>query len=330
MRSSFAPGKIILSGEHAVVYGKPAVAMAIKSNISMCFIADHSNLLSWYNPVTERKESWSWEALQRRANDLNQRYEEWQTGRLAIKAVLPDYLDLLIYTLAQALSTLPNVSGQLSWTSKLHPGAGMGSSAAFIAAVWALFLPKESTADELAQRVFYCERMQHGKGSLIDAASVSYGGCVTVQQNMIQPQREFALSEQWYWVFSGRPRASTGECVAQVAQRFAQSSIWTEFEHVTQMFLSADDTFKPEYIRANHQLLCRIGVVPETIQQFIKMIEVRGGAAKVCGAGSLSGKAGGLLLLWLPEGTPADLRLPAGYTWGRIELEHQGAQSRDY
>ena len=48
-----------------------------------------------------------------------------------------------------------------------------------------------------------------------------------------------------------------------------------------------------ESIRANHRLLDQIGVVPERVGQFIREIESHGGAAKICGAGSVDGEAAG-------------------------------------
>ena len=51
-----------------------------------------------------------------------------------------------------------------------------------------------------------------------------------------------------------------------------------------------------ELIRANHRLLTRIGVVPAALIRFAEQIEQLGGAAKVCGAGAVSGDAGGLIV----------------------------------
>ena len=50
-----------------------------------------------------------------------------------------------------------------------------------------------------------------------------------------------------------------------------------------------------QHIQKNHALLCQIGVVPDAIQEMIDAIEKLGAAAKICGAGALSGNAAGLL-----------------------------------
>ena len=51
-------------------------------------------------------------------------------------------------------------------------------------------------------------------------------------------------------------------------------------------------------IRENHKLLNKIGVVPQNICNFINEIEVDGGAAKICGAGSIKGDSAGAIIVF--------------------------------
>ena len=54
-------------------------------------------------------------------------------------------------------------------------------------------------------------------------------------------------------------------------------------------------------VRANHDLLKQIGVVPENIHQFVTEVEGLGGAAKICGAGSVAGNSAGMVLVMIDD-----------------------------
>ncbi|MFC6669380.1 hypothetical protein [Marinobacterium aestuariivivens] len=70
----------------------------------------------------------------------------------------------------------------------------------------------------------------------------------------------------------------------------------------------------------------RIGVVPAELSRFAEQVEQCGGAAKICGAGAISGDRGGLMLLRLPEGTPDRLGLPRGWQWGELHEDREGVR----
>jgi mevalonate kinase len=78
-------------------------------------------------------------------------------------------------------------------------------------------------------------------------------------------------------------------------------------------------------VAANHALLCRIGVVPPTVQSFIENIVARGGAAKICGAGSIVGEKGGVVLVVIQDVTAlAELCARYHYTILPIHAEARG------
>ena len=123
--------------------------------------------------------------------------------------------------------------------------------------------------------------------------------------------------------------ATTGECVVDVKTKFERDLIWNDFEAVTLALEKAVRANKLEdvqqAIRENHKLLTRIGVVPAKVQQFIGEIEAQGGAAKICGAGSVLGDAAGMVLV-LAEKAPADLCQRYGFELSTVRGDPLGAR----
>ncbi|WP_417533641.1 mevalonate kinase [Marinobacterium stanieri] len=331
MPTACAPGKIILSGEHAVVYGSPALALAVDRHMRIHYRPDRLPRLSWH--TQERTHVLGLDKLASLRRRLDNHFERYLRGELPITRILQKPAELAFYAvdMARVLSGLDvRPQGSLSIDSDIPIGAGMGSSAALIAALLKLFGHFDDR-DELIRQVRHCERLQHGRGSIIDAAAVCSGGAVRVQGEQVESLAlpEQGLGDGFYWLFTGTPASSTGACVDQVRRNFADSPIWGEFRDVTEAFESAlmqgESLLEP--IRANHRLLTRIGVVPAPLQRLAEQVEQAGGAAKVCGAGAVSGDQGGLVLLLLPSGmTPAQLSLQPDWHWGVLKEDKQGVR----
>lgn len=331
MPTACAPGKIILSGEHAVVYGSPALALAVDRHMRIHYRPDRLPRLSWH--TQERTHVLGLDKLASLRRRLDNHFERYLRGELPITRILQKPAELAFYAvdMARVLSGLDvRPQGSLSIDSDIPIGAGMGSSAALIAALLKLFGHFDDRG-ELIRQVRHCERLQHGRGSIIDAAAVCSGGAVRVQGEQVESLAlpELGLGDGFYWLFTGTPASSTGACVDQVRRNFADSTIWGEFRDVTEAFESAlmqgESLLEP--IRANHRLLTRIGVVPAPLQRLAEQVEQAGGAAKVCGAGAVSGDQGGLMLLLLPSGmTPAQLSLQPDWHWGVLKEDKQGVR----
>ena len=314
-----APGKVILTGEHSVVYGKPAVAMAIDAHVSARLVPAPQGH-DWSVKLVGRK-AWRFTAAELPALilDIDQRFDRFLANDLSIRSVLPSPEALLIYSLAQGareslqtpLASLTALFERLpphtlTTHSTIHAGGGMGSSAAAIAAAVRLgeaLAEQTLSVEERMERVGYCERLQHGRGSKIDASAVSFGGKVVLQNGIPTPQSLPNLSQGWYLVNTGRAKVSTGECVSYVREHHGSSDIWAEFENVSQGFLA--DLAKAQLplarIKENHRLLQRLGVVPKQVARFIELVELNGGAAKVSGSGAHKGQNAGLVLVCQPD-----------------------------
>ena len=175
MKRARAPGKIILSGEHAVVYGAPAIVCAIRRYTTVGFAPLHrSRTIRTALTGISAGKHYRTAALQRLKEKLDQRFEQYSRGERAVQNILHRPDDLVIYSLATLFQHLPlpgfsenrhlPVPGRLSSQSELPLGAGMGSSAAAIAATlgdgwyWILSgIPAVSTGESVAH-----VRKQHG------------------------------------------------------------------------------------------------------------------------------------------------------------------------
>jgi len=318
-----APGKLILSGEHSVVYGAPAIAVAVDERVTATFTPHSNNQLSICTAFGET--SLACDQLASLVVGLDQRYEEFLAGEILIADLLEYPAQLLFYTLAQSGFIQ---SGSVQIQSSIPVGAGMGSSAAVIAALLRLTRQNNLQLEAFCQQVQYCERLQHGRGSIIDAAAVVYGGAVSVEQGRVRPLPLY-LGGGWYRYHTGTPICSTGETVAWVRQHWAEdSALWSGFSEVTkQLANSLDDPAATlSLIRQNHSLLETIGVVPESVAALVQQIEQAGGAAKICGAGAHTGDAAGQLLVYLPEPIVAPLEQWLGIQLHPIQQAARGAE----
>lgn len=332
-----APGKLILSGEHSVVYGAPAIALAVNRHVTATARSGSDNQLHWQLENTAQQGVISWPELRRLVSRLDRRFAQFDAGRLSAADILEAPYQLVLYALAQVLPDDFVQGIQLHVSSELPLGAGMGSSAAVSAAVLQLgyrLAGRTVEDDQLFRTVRYCERLCHGRGGLIDSATVSYGGLVRIQNGQAVPL-SLHLGAGWLYIHSGIPEAGTGECVEQVRQRHGDSPIWQQFSETTEGLIAALEAGREptELIRTNHRLLMQIGVVPPAVESFIIQIESLGGAAKVSGAGSVRGEYGGAVIAYAPDSDIQDaveaLCQRRGCPYMAIEEDKQGARKLD-
>lgn len=258
---SKSPGKLILSGEHAVVYGMPAISMAINKFVTATVVQD-----------TNAKPNFD-KLIQFTVNNFADRFD-----------VSIDSLNIKID------STIPIGCGM---------GSSAAVALSIIGAL-AEYYEIKLTEDEYFDLAQMSEKIQHGRPSGVDAYTCLHGGSVYFQKGKIKPC-QINSKLPMFIVNTGKPSVSTGECVAEVGRKFSDSKIWYEFAEVTNALvniLATDDVSElKKIIRANHRLLIEIGVVPHKIQEFIAAIEQTNAAAKICGAGSIVGDNAGVVLI---------------------------------
>ncbi len=147
-----SPGKIILCGEHAVVYGRPAIAVPVTDVQAQASIKMAST--GGFRII---------------ASDLKRDY-------LLAEAGSDDPLSTIIgMTLAQIKQTAPDVI--LSVTSTIPLGRGLGSGAAIstsIVRALAAFFEQTLAPAEVSKLVYEVEKLYHGIPSGIDNTVVAF------------------------------------------------------------------------------------------------------------------------------------------------------------
>lgn len=335
-----APGKLILSGEHSVIYGAPALVMAIAKYTTVRFTPLHeTGVLKTFFQGLSQGAAYPLASLNRLKNKLDRRFEQFARGERPVQNILHRPDDLIIYTLATLMRQFPMpgrsntrrlpIPGRLGTESELPLGAGMGSSAAAIAATLVLYehlTGHPLTHEERFERIRFCERLQHGKGSALDAAAVTWGG-IQYLQNSQPAAQDITLDNHWYAHLHGIPQTSTGETVSAVRARHGTDhSLWQQFAACTEKLRHTLHTQNDPRaaLCENHRLLKHIGVVPHEAAQLIERIEESGGAAKISGAGASAGENGGMILIWHPDATALRDCL-AGTMPQTIRIAPQGA-----
>lgn len=330
---AIAPGKLILSGEHAVVYGKPAIAMAIDRSAVFELTPQAGDRISFDLPGEQASDSFTLMALRDLKRRVEKKYREFLIGDIGIGYVLSAPADLLRFAFINTLDGLHRTldSGLvLKLRSSIPVGCGMGSSAATVLSeIRAIghYLRVDFKPEWYYEYSLEAEKMQHGKPSGVDSYISLHGGCASFRQgtacSISLPRMKM------YMVQTGIPESTTGECVMEVERKFRDSRIWSEFEAVTNAFevaLRNNDGQKIHWlVRENNRLLNAIGVVPEKVRRFIVDIEKQGGSAKVCGAGSIAGDNGGIVLVFADQ-PPTELCQKHGYTVSPVRGDPLGTR----
>ena len=318
---AIAPGKLILSGEHAVVYGRPALAMAIDRYAQSIITPESSDLVSFNLVDLQQSNSFTLRALGELKSRVLKNYHMFLSGELGIRDVLLKPIELFEFAFITILDGLHlKLTGGLniSTQSNIPIGCGMGSSAATVlSSLRAVghYFRVDFRPDWYMKYSLEAEKLQHGHPSGVDSYISLHGGCALFRDG--EAKSVPLPRAQIYLVHTGVPETTTGECVVAVRNEFRNDTIWNDFEAVTlsleQALRTNDMVDVQRAVRENHRLLTRIGVVPARVQSFIAEIEQLGGAAKICGAGSVAGDQGGMVLVFA-EQLPTELCAKYGYT----------------
>eukprot|EP00047_Mylnosiga_fluctuans_P007169 m.251539 g.251539 ORF g.251539 m.251539 type:complete len:384 (-) comp17296_c0_seq1:168-1319(-) len=207
-----APGKVILHGEHAVVYGKLAIAASLNLRSFLHLAPASDGHVSMDLPDITLRVRWQLEALQGipRCGTPNTPCaptpEQLETLHAALKqASVSDNSSSQDMAMLSFLFLFINIAGPQSVSvvvnSQLPIGAGLGSSAAFCVCVAAGLLASAgvvdsrqpftaATRDLINAWAFEAEKLIHGTPSGIDNCISAYGGARQFAAGKSEPLAE--------------------------------------------------------------------------------------------------------------------------------------------
>ncbi|MFL6262887.1 MAG: mevalonate kinase [Thermoanaerobaculia bacterium] len=314
-------------GEHAVVYGRPALAAAIDLRLTVRLSPLPGSIVRLDLPCLPHEEETSWEAVRAHARAARANWQAYarEPGPERFRAVRGhDPAHLVKSALGEAAEALggevsPGV--RLRVESALPVGSGFGSSAATAAGVvaaWLAFRGEGLDLDRIERIALEAERRQHGLPSGIDGATVLHGGLLWARKlpggglaAEPVPLRSPLLSHLRVYD-TGTPPEPTGAVVAAVRHRRdrdpeGHERVLDRIEAATRAFREElerpeeDPARVRELIAGCESCLEKLGTVPPEVRALVRRIEAEGGAAKISGAGSLSGPGAGSLLVYDPD-----------------------------
>jgi len=287
-----APAKVILLGEHFVVYGEPAIVLAIDKRAKVTA-----------EPRTDRKIWIRSKTMKASGYFLNsQFYAEDETAKERLEPV---------YAAVRSLLNLSkkDLGVNIEIDSSIPVAAGLGSSAAVaVASAAALnhLLDAELTKDEIFQVAFDAEKIVHGNPSGVDPAISTYGGVLLYRKGEKIEKLDTEADLPLVIGDTGKKR-STGKMVAHVNYlkshypSIVEKIIKTGGEIVTrsiEALESGDLETLGEMMNMDHALLYALGVSDETLEKLVYAARKAGAlGAKLTGAGG----GGCIVSLAVPE-----------------------------
>ena len=266
--SGRACGKLILAGEHAVVYGVPAIALGIDRGA----VARARRAPSGVGPCRLRVAGWSVDVKDDGDEELAR----------AFRALLQ--------------SARTSVPLEVDASTELPAGEGLGCSAALGVAIARAVAP-DASDDLVREHAMAWERVFHGNPSGVDAAVSALGGVVQFAREDGRSRVEPINTRGSFVLAVGRSgvAAATRVMVERVAQQRAERPVAVEATFrairaivagVRTALESGDRAVLGHLIDDNHRLLRTLSLSTPSIDSMCAAAREAGAlGAKVTGAG---------------------------------------------
>lgn len=286
--SSSACAKLILLGEHAVVYGQPALAIPFSGLKVRCVIEP------WINGPTGTLQ------IKARELQLNQPLQVLPEDNFLRKAV-----ELVLAELG--VSQTPTC--KLTIYSDIPISAGLGASAAIaVATMRALsaFLGHPLEKETLNRLAFETERLMHGNPSGIDNTVIVYDQPILFRKGELI---EFVYPSKnlHFLIADSGIKKATADTVAYLAQQRKRNPQFIEaaLAEIGRIALFGRKAFEQgdlsalgDAMNANQALLAQLDLSCEALEKLIVAARQAGAlGAKLTGGG----KGGNMLALVTPE-----------------------------
>jgi len=263
-----APGKLILFGDHAVVYGEPGIATAINKRV--------------YSTACE---------LEGRKIII----ESKDTGETIECGIRDKSKNPIVAAVQEAQKFSKSRSGVgVEINSQIPIGAGLGSSAAVatatIASVATLFNGNEPSTMEIAEMAYKADKLAHESPSGIDTAITSLGGTIFFKKGNISQLDSDPLT---FVVANSGVRRNTSDMVLRVKNsimdpRVALSmfSIGSLAKEARTVFMNKRPVDLGPLMDRGQSLLKDLGVSSTAIEDLVKLAKDSGAiGSKITGAG---------------------------------------------
>jgi mevalonate kinase len=326
-----APAKVILFGEHFVVYGSPAILAAINKRISVVartIIHDENKIVirSDIGVAGEYHNNGEFNPLE---------------GGSKAKAVLDPLYGairqvLLMRNKKKKKKKKKNIGIEISISSRVPPGIGLGSSAAScvatVAAVDSLF-QKNPSRQKVCELAIESERLIHKRTSGADCYVSTFGGLMqyygkSTSFKNIETKRSLSLV-----VASTGIKHSTSDLVAGVKRfkdtnRILFESLSKQASDICLQACTAIESGKcdkiGELMNENQIILQQIGISHHKVRDIIDICSKAGAmGAKITGAG------GGGAVIALAASKQESTKIAshvkaAGYQSFEVEIDYKG------
>ena len=309
-KSIFAPGVVKLFGEHAVVYGKPAIAAAIDKGVYIDCISSDKLVVETAGITTGL-----------RFFPLDRRVEAFGAER---------FFAYVEAALRLAQERWGDLAAKFIIRSDLPPSAGAATSAAVsvgILKAYALCAGAEVRNEEVAKLGHKVELEVQGIASPMDTATVTYGGVLKILTNPFRAEPLKIQLPPFYIVLLPR-LGTTGEIVKDVRALLGRrkSATWV-IEAIGKVVEEAENCLEVgdlecvgELMDINNWLLGALGVVDGRVVDLLGMLKPFIYGGKISGAGR-----GGVVILLPKEGDVVSRILKGlGYPYYKVSVYPRG------